>query len=236
MKRSIALAGIGGTLAIAALAGCSQPATPAKGTPSAGPNDVASSQPAAPDTGTPSAGPNDVAGGQPGGGQPATAAGSGNAGGGSGAGTGAGTVPAECPIGKLDIRITGGDAAVGNRSRIIVFRNTGTKTCVLQGYPGVAALDSRGHQVAQAQRTLNGYLGGVRTGKPLLVWLAPGKAASAMVEAAAFRANGASCTGYAGLLVTPPDETHSARLSWGSDGCSHLQIHPVVPGTTGRSG
>ena len=65
--------------------------------------------------------------------------------------------------------------------------------------------------------------------------LAPGNSASATVEALASGPDGASCTGYAGLLVTPPDETHAVHLNWGSDGCSDLQIHPVVPGTTGQS-
>jgi hypothetical protein len=144
--------------------------------------------------------------------------------------------PGECRIGQLDISVTSGDAGSGHRSRVLVFRNTGGSTCVLQGYPGVAGLDGTGHQVAQAQRTLNGYLGGVRTGNPPLVRLAPGTAASATVEALAFdAATGASCTPYAGLLVTPPDETHSVHLGWGSDGCSDLQIHPVVAGTTGQS-
>ena len=48
--------------------------------------------------------------------------------------------------------------------------------------------------------------------------------------------HGESCTGYAGLLVTPPDETHSVRVGWDSDGCSTLEIHPVVPGTSGSIG
>ena len=141
--------------------------------------------------------------------------------------------PAECKIGQLDVSITAGDAGVGHRSKVVVFRNTGSTRCVLQGYPGIAALDGAGDQVAQAKRTPSGYLGGVASGKAPLVNLAPGQSASATVEALAFGPNGESCTGYTGLLVTPPDETHSVRVAWGSDGCSDLQVHPVVPGTSG---
>jgi uncharacterized protein DUF4232 len=141
--------------------------------------------------------------------------------------------PAECTIGQLDISVTAGDAGVGHRSKVVVFRNTGSTQCVLQGYPGIAALDGAGDQVAQAKRTPSGYLGGVASGKAPLVNLAPGQSASATVEALAFGPDGESCTGYTGLLVTPPDETHSVRVAWGSDGCSDLQIHPVVPGTSG---
>lgn len=45
--------------------------------------------------------------------------------------------------------------------------------------------------------------------------------------------NATSCTEYKGLLVTPPDETHSVRLDVTANGCDGLQIHPVVPGDTG---
>ena len=206
MNARLTWAGTAVVLAVAALAGCDRPASSGTGTPIAGPSTTAS--------------------GQPGQGEPTTSTG--------GTPTAAGST--ECRINQLDVSITGGDAGVGHRSTVIVFRNTGSATCVLQGYPGVAALDGSGHQVAQAKRTLNGYLGGLRAGNPPVVRLDAGASASAMVESVAFGADGASCTAYAGVLVTPPDETHSVRLSWGSDGCNDLQIHPVVSGTTGRSG
>jgi len=76
----------------------------------------------------------------------------------------------------------------------------------------------------------------VRAGNPPVVSLAAGASASATVEALAFDQAGNACTAYAGLLVTPPDETHSVRVAWGSDGCSELEIHPVVAGTTGQAG
>jgi hypothetical protein len=238
MNRKTVLIGLGAVLA-AALAGCGQPAASGTGTLSARPSTNAPGT--APSTAAPgnalqgTAGPGTPAGRQPGAGQATAGSGPGSVGG-TGGGTGVGGGPAECSIGQLDVSIGGGDAGLGHRSRILVFRNTGSATCVLQGYPGVAALDGDAHQVAQARRTLSGYLGGTRAAKPPLVRLGAGAAASAMVEAVAFGANGASCAAYAGLLVTPPDETHSVRVNWGNDGCSDLQVHPVVPGTTGRSG
>jgi hypothetical protein len=148
----------------------------------------------------------------------------------------AGSAAAECVLKQLAVTITGGDAGSTHRSRVVLFRNTGSAGCFLQGYPGVAALDAKGKQVDQAERTTAGYLGGLRSGKPPRVSLAPGTTASAMVEATAATSSGDSCTAYAGLLVTPPDETHSAKLTWGSDGCANLEIHPVVPGSTGSKG
>jgi uncharacterized protein DUF4232 len=118
----------------------------------------------------------------------------------------------------------------------LVFTNTGSVACRLHGYPTVAALDGHDAQVALATQTKNGYMGGLAAGKAIPdVTLSPGGSASALVEALAFNAsNGSACTAYAALLVTPPNETHSARLAWTNDGCSDLQVHPIVPGVTGR--
>jgi Domain of unknown function (DUF4232) len=142
--------------------------------------------------------------------------------------------PPECTVPQLSIELGAGTAGAGHRSAVLTFRNTGSATCRMHGYPGVAGLDGRGTQIEQARRTTSGYLGGLTSGAAApTVDLAPGHTASAMVEAMAFRPDGSACTAYAGLLVTPPDETHSVRLGWTGDGCASLEIHPVVPGRTG---
>ena len=143
--------------------------------------------------------------------------------------------PAGCLLSNLRVTTGQSDAASGHRSLVLVFTNQGTAICRLYGYPGVAGLDNHGAQIAQATRTSSGYLGGLTAGtKPSNVDLKTGGSASAMVEASAFNADGSACVAYAGLLVTPPNETHSIMLAWGNDGCAGLQIHPVVPGSTGR--
>ena len=136
----------------------------------------------------------------------------------------------------------GGGAGLGHRSQVLVFTNTGQSACTLTGYPGVAALDAQGAQVAQAVRTPSGYLGGLATGTttPPTVVLAPGQAASAMVEGIDNPQNGAtSCPSYPAFLVTPPNLTQSVTLGLTSSpafpGCSPIQVHPVVPGTSGQS-
>jgi len=143
----------------------------------------------------------------------------------------------ECALGDLRITSHSGDAAAGHRGFVLVFQNTGTKTCYLKGYPGVDALDAGSRLVEHARRTTSGYLGGLSSGGgPPAVSLGPGQLASALVEALAFRASdGSACTAYASLLVTPPDETHSVTVRWDNDGCSDLQVHPVVPGLSGRA-
>jgi uncharacterized protein DUF4232 len=142
--------------------------------------------------------------------------------------------PAEtdCALSQLNVSASNGGAGSTHRAAVLVFRNTSTVTCHLAGYPGVAALNGSDQQVAQATRTMSGYLGGAKS--MATVQLPPGQSASATVETLAIDATtGNSCTPYAGILVTPPNETHSIKLAWPNDGCSNLQIHPVVPGTTG---
>jgi hypothetical protein len=126
-------------------------------------------------------------------------------------------------------------AAGGHSSKVLVFTNTGPTVCRLFGYPGVAALDAGGNQIAQATRTLNGYMGGIPSGKSAeAAFLSKGESASAVVEALNFNASdGSACAAYAGILVTPPNETHTVKVPW-DGGCSALQIHPVVLGTTGQ--
>ena len=117
-----------------------------------------------------------------------------------------------------------------------MLTNVTTGPCRLYGYPGVAGLDAAGKQIVQATRTPHGYLGGLPDGAPVpTVDIGAGQAASAMVEAAGAKPDGSSCTPYAALLVTPPDEKRSTRVPWPSDGCDALQIHPVVAGVTGSA-
>jgi hypothetical protein len=145
---------------------------------------------------------------------------------------------AKCTVDRLTITAGGHDAASGHRGFILVFRNTSTTTCRIKGYPGVDAINGKGQLMEHARRTLSGYEGGLAPGgSPQTVSLAPGQSASALVEALAFRASdGSACTPYESLLVTVPDDTVSSRLAWNNDGCSALEVHPVVPGVTGRSG
>jgi hypothetical protein len=155
--------------------------------------------------------------------------------GGTGGGGGGGA-NANCTLDHLNVTAKPSGAAAGHQSKVLVFTNTGNAVCRLFGYPGVAALDAGGNQIAQATRTLNGYMGGIPSGHTAeALFLSKGESASAIVEALAFNASdGSACTAYAGILVTPPNETHSIKLPWDSNGCSALQIHPVVLGTTGQ--
>jgi hypothetical protein len=152
---------------------------------------------------------------------------------------------APCRNGQLAVTPSPGGAAAGNVSQVIQFVNLSRSTCNLTGYPGVAALDGAGAQVAQAGRELSGMLGGLESGAqaPPTVTLAPGAMASATVEGTDNPIGAAtSCIYYPWFLVTPPSLTQSVRVvvdlsgsqTPGFPGCSAIRVDPVVPGGTGR--
>src|SRR2546423_3755849 len=127
--------------------------------------------------------------------------------------------PSGCRRPAVVVSTGGQNAGSGHRSVVLVFTNAGNEPCRLTGYPGVAGLDAGGRQLAQARRTPGGYLGGLASGKPVpVVTLAPGDAASALVEALAFNASGGSaCTAFGGLLVTVTVDTASTQVTWSHD-------------------
>jgi hypothetical protein len=165
-----------------------------------------------------------------------TTGGGGSTGSTTGGGSPAGAGPAACAGTQLTVTVGASDGAAGHIGVALLFHNTGASACTLYGYPGVAALDGGNQQVAQAQRTLRGYMGGAAPSvtQPSSVVVQSGGTVSARVEATDVPSGGAtSCTTYAGLLVTPPGTRASTRLTAQLPGCSGLQVHPVVPGTTG---
>jgi hypothetical protein len=142
-------------------------------------------------------------------------------------GSAAAGAPAECRASQLTIAYTsnaqirnGALAGMSHADQVVTFTNTGSAPCDIQGYPGVAALNSADTQVRQAARAA----GSIRP-----VTLTPGATASALVSA-----NTASCTTpapIAGLLVTAPDQRTSTRLGPAGTFCpASLSVGPVAPG------
>jgi hypothetical protein len=144
------------------------------------------------------------------------------------------TTPVEpatlCRLSELAMTAGMGDGAAGSVYQPILFRNSGTRSCQLQGYPGVAAMSAAGTQASQAVRTAS--LAG--SGLPATVTLTPGSVASAVVRGSDVPSgNSTSCPSFT-LLVTPPGETHSQSLPAKLPGCQQLQVGFIVTGTTGQ--
>ncbi|MGI4895464.1 MAG: DUF4232 domain-containing protein [Janthinobacterium lividum] len=127
-------------------------------------------------------------------------------------------------------------AAGGSSATPIIFTNTSTRQCFMHAYPGVAAIDANGRQLAQATRTLAGMLSGFFAGStPPDVTLDPGQAASAGVDGIDVPLGDATdCPQPAGFLVTPPNSRTSVDVRGDVPTlCADLKVHPVVTGTDG---
>lgn len=140
---------------------------------------------------------------------------------------------ARCRGNALGISLTQASPGLTHHGYVIEFKNRGS-ACSITGYPAVDALNAKGHRILSAKRTKSGYLGGVFSGPIPRVHLAKGKTASAMVE---WSDLGSPCPRAHSLRVTSPNAVNSVVFSPNSlksETLCHVQVHPVVPGTTGR--
>jgi len=112
---------------------------------------------------------------------------------------------------------------VGEQTALLRFTNTGTRSCVVSGYPTVAATNRNGtHQVI---RTLNGPFGGVVSSPdPPIVVLDPNDVATALIEART--ANGA-CGRSDRLEVSLENFADPVTVRYAIDLCG-LQVHPLT--------
>jgi hypothetical protein len=142
---------------------------------------------------------------------------------------------ASCGGSVISVSAGNGGAATGHHGLPLVFKNTGSRTCTLQGYPGAAIMNGSA-TVLNATRTLNGFIGDERqlSSAPLIT-LAPGASASAMLEWVVDNGEKCAPNGTGTLEVTPPNTTATTKLgslTAGTQGvCADFEIHPLVSGT-----
>ena len=132
----------------------------------------------------------------------------------------------------LDMSIGQGGAGLGHIGEPILFRNAGTTTCIMSGYPSVVM--SANGEISGVDYTPNGYLGGVSGSTIPTVTLAPGATASALIEGTDNPVgNATSCSTFTSLKVTPPGDSQTVTLDTSLPGCSTIEVHPVVSGSAG---
>jgi hypothetical protein len=110
---------------------------------------------------------------------------------------------------------TTGNAAAGSSYFTLKFTNQSGRTCTLKGYPGVSALDLRGH-------TLGSPASRDPSSTPV-VRLANGATANAtlrIVDAGNFPPSTCQRRAAAGLRVYPPNQTASKVVPIPFDACS----------------
>jgi hypothetical protein len=122
----------------------------------------------------------------------------------------------ECKVADLSLKFGGGDAAAGTTYRALVFTNKGTRTCTMQGFPGVSFVaGDDGHQVGPAA---------FRDGtKGPAVTLAPGASSFVdigFVQVGNYDANVCKPTEVRGLRVYPPHDYDSMFLANPGTGCA----------------
>ena len=139
-----------------------------------------------------------------------------------------------CTSKELQISIGEAGAALGHFGAPPLFRNVGNRSCELSGYPEVIGVEAAGGAVVPARHSLAGYLGGIRAASPPTVTLAYGEVASALIEATNVPEGDAeSCPEFERLRVSPPGDPTSTKIDVSFYNCSGIEVHPVVPGSTG---
>jgi len=139
----------------------------------------------------------------------------------------------ECKVADLSLSLGGGDAAAGTSYRALVFTNKGSRTCTIQGFPGVSYVaGDDGHQVGPAA---------YRTGsKGPVVTLKPGANAFAevgFVQVGNYDPAVCKPTEVRGLRVYPPHDYDSMFLPNPGTGCAatppgnQLTVTTVQPGS-----
>jgi hypothetical protein len=142
------------------------------------------------------------------------------------AATASGVAPAAAPAGCRTAGLvvwvnTNGNAAAGSTYVTLEFTNQSGHTCTLSGYPGVSALDLRGHAL--------GSPGGRNPSTVKAIRLANNATASAVLQiVVAANYPPAKChrTAAAALRVYPPNQTASKVVPLPFEACS--RTGPVV--------
>ncbi len=144
--------------------------------------------------------------------------------------------PPACPTSQLAVTLGPANGAAGSVYFPLNFRNQGSTTCTLNGYPGVSFVTgATGTQVGSPATRV--AVNGSAT-SPQLVTLAPGKSANAAlreVNVANYPAATCTPTPVLGLRVYPPGETAAAFVSQPTTGCAQtgpeqMQVSFVVAG------
>ncbi|MEV0948169.1 DUF4232 domain-containing protein [Rhodococcus sp. NPDC049939] len=136
-----------------------------------------------------------------------------------------------CFVDELEVTVGQVEGAAGSQEIPIVFTNTGDRTCVLDGYPGVSYVATpNGEQVGAAA------IRGGESGSPVTV--SPSTAVTALVRATVvqnYPAEICEPTPVAGFRVYPPNDTGSVFVPYPTTGCSQtgndidqLAVQPVT--------
>lgn len=140
----------------------------------------------------------------------------------------------ECLTAQLHIALASQGAAVAHRGLLFTLTNTSSSRCELIGYPGFELVSGNQVLTEDPQRG-SGYI--YQDPGPHRIVLDPGAAASFGVTTADVSPTQSQCPQSDAALVTPPDETHTARIAVVTPGCARTspEVTAIVSGLGGPS-
>ncbi|TQJ91897.1 uncharacterized protein DUF4232 [Streptomyces sp. SLBN-31] len=112
-----------------------------------------------------------------------------------------------CHTSELRASVGRNDPGAGQENFPIVLTNASSRTCTVRGFPGAAFVDASGKQLGPDPKRESGST-------PTTVTLAPGRSAWAGLTFSNPEVSGADPATPAALLVTPPDERASLKVTW----------------------
>ncbi|WP_320773662.1 DUF4232 domain-containing protein [Streptomyces sp. CRN 30] len=147
----------------------------------------------------------------------------------AGSASASGRTDGRCRTGELKASVGRVDPGAGQRNFPVVLTNTSSRTCTLYGFPGAAFVDASGKQLGPDPAR--------EAASPETVTLKPGGSAWAGMSFANPEISGARTADPASILVTPPDERDSLKVTWkagevpvGGDE-SEVSLTALTPGT-----
>lgn len=147
------------------------------------------------------------------------------------------TVPATtsgaepCQTSQLDATLGSPNGTAGTIYYQLVFRNTGSTTCTLFGYPGVSYVRGEAGTQTGDPASRNPTISGQST--PAVVTLAPGASAHAVVgevDVEAYSSSVCKPTAVRGLRVYPPDQSTALFVPQVTKGCVATGVHQLMVG------
>ncbi|MEU9207324.1 DUF4232 domain-containing protein [Streptomyces sp. NPDC048415] len=111
-----------------------------------------------------------------------------------------------CHTSELRASVGANNPGAGQENFPVVLTNSSGRTCTVRGYPGAAFVDASGKQLGPDPRR--------SSSTPTTVTLAPGHSAWAGLTFSNPEISGARTATPAALLVTPPDEKDSLKVTW----------------------
>ncbi|MEW1778859.1 DUF4232 domain-containing protein [Streptomyces sp. NPDC086777] len=124
--------------------------------------------------------------------------------GGTTTGSAAGT---RCHTSELSASVGGNNPGAGQENFPIVLTNKSGRTCTVRGFPGAAFVNASGTQLGPDPQRVSGATASTVT-------LKPGQSAWAGLTFSNPEISGAGTATPAALLVTPPDEKDSLKVTW----------------------